>query len=169
MTVKVAHVRPSHSRMMLVRAYTDMPFGLLREIFRKLRASKAIITFAFDHLTVFVQTCAALNGAFGRIGMAALAREEYNASLTQPGGLEFLIQRRMRGALLNTATYFTPFFMTPRSDGGIGARGSNPAYWLLHLSAHPLARDVMTRLYWERHMRGRPIRERQRRQHVEHV
>ena len=131
--------------------YTDVPFGLLGQIFRDLRAPEVILTFAFEHLTAFVQDYGALNGALRRIGMADLPREEYDLALTQPGGLEFLIQRRMHRAFLNTASYFTPFFVTSRSDSGGGPRGSNLAYWLLHLSAHPLARDVMTGLHWERH------------------
>jgi three-Cys-motif partner protein len=131
--------------------YKDVPFELLSRIFRELRSPEVILTFAFDHLSAFVQDYKALNSALGRIGMAALPREEYDVALSQPGGLAFLIQRRMHGAFLSTAGFYTPFFVTSRGDGTDGSRGSNLAYWLLHLSAHPLARDVMTGLHWERH------------------
>ena len=131
--------------------YKDVPFELISQIFRQLRSPEVILTFAFAHLTAFVQDYEALNRALSRIGVTALPRDEYNVALTQPGGLEFLIQRRMHRAFLSMASFFTPFFVIFRGDGTNGSRGSNLAYWLLHLSTHPLARDVMTGLHWERH------------------
>jgi len=131
--------------------YTDVPFSLLDRIFGELRRPEVILTFAFDYLASFVRDYSSLSNALLRIGAGTLPKEEYDLALMRYGGLEFLIQRRLHSAFLRTAKYFTPFFVTSRSEGSGGVRGSNLAYWLLHLSTHPLARDVMTGLHWERH------------------
>ena len=131
--------------------YKDVPFALLDRIFRELAKPEVILTFAFDHLSAFVQDYTALNRALIRIGAGGLGREEYQAALGRIGGLELLIQRCMHKAFLRAAGYFTPFFVTSRGSAAAASGGSNLAYWLLHLSAHPRARDVMTGLHWELH------------------
>lgn len=131
--------------------YTDVPFGLLDRIFRDLDKPEVILTFAFDHLRAFVQEYKALDRALTQIGAGGLPQDEYDAAVGLPGGVEFLIQRWMHGAFLKTAGYFTPFFVTSRGDAATASSGSNLACWLLHLSAHPRARDVMTALHWELH------------------
>lgn len=131
--------------------YTDVPFSSLDLIFRSLNSPEVILTFAFHHLAAFVHDFDALNKTFARLCIGGLDRDEYNASITKRGGLEFLIQRHLHKAFLSVAKFFTPFFITSRGDESSGLRGSNLAYWLLHLSQHPLARDVMTRLHWDHH------------------
>ena len=53
-----------------------------------------------------------------------------------------LVQRVLRDRIRNEtgATYDTPFFIRPRQ--------SRRALWFLHLSRHPIARDVMIQCHW---------------------
>lgn len=123
--------------------YKQVPFGVLHNIFSTLRKPEVILTFAFDHLQGFVQQYDRLNQALEDIGAGQLNRDEYDAAIGVRGGLEFLIQRTLRCAFLQIASYHTPFFIT--------SRDSNLAFWLVHLSTHARARDVMTSLHWTLH------------------
>ena len=121
--------------------YTDVPFGLLRSIFERLSKPEIILTFAYDQLVTWVQQYDKLNKALKSLGVGAIRREEYEEAMKIGGGREFFIQRTLSKAFLSFADYFTPFF--------IMSRGSNMAYWLVHLSVHAKAKHVMQRLHWE--------------------
>jgi three-Cys-motif partner protein len=123
--------------------YKQVPFGLLDHIFKTLKKPEIILTFAYDHLQSFVQQFDRLNQALGDMGAGQLDKTEYDSAVKVRGGLEFLIQRTLRRAFLEIADYYTPFFIT--------SRDSNLAFWLVHLSTHARARDVMTGLHWSLH------------------
>lgn len=123
--------------------YKQVPFDILNSIFTSLKKPEVILTFMYDHLASFVQQFDPLNQALSDMGAGQVAREEYEAAIRQRGGLEFLIQRTLRSAFLNIADFYTPFFIT--------SRDSNLAFWLVHLSTHARARDVMTGLHWSLH------------------
>lgn len=130
--------------------YTSVPLSILARIFGDLEKPEVILTFAFDYLTSFVQDFDDLNASLVKFGLQPTPRHEYDAALAAKGGLEFLVQRRLHKAFLSVANYFTPFFITSRSDAATGKGGSNLAYWLVHLSQHPHARNVMAGLHWEK-------------------
>lgn len=130
--------------------YTGVPLSILSQIFGELEKPEVIMTFAFEYLSGFVQDFADLNASLVKFGLQPTPREEYEAALAAKGGLEFLVQRRLHGAFLSVATYFTPFFITSRDDAETGKGGSNLAYWLVHLSEHHHARNVMAGLHWEK-------------------
>jgi three-Cys-motif partner protein len=123
--------------------YKQVPFNLLSTIFTSLRKPEVILTFMYDHLASFVQQFDRLNQALADMNAGQIERGEYEAAIRQKGGLEFLIQSTLRRAFLNIADFYTPFFIT--------SRDSNLAFWLVHLSTHARARDVMTGLHWSLH------------------
>ncbi len=123
--------------------YSDVPFTLLSGIFQRLARPEVILTFAYDHLEGFVQQYDRLNRALIKLGVGPLNRSEYELAMRVSGGREFFIQRTLHKAFLAVASYFTPFFITSRQ--------SNLAFWLVHLSMHARARDVMTGLHWSLH------------------
>jgi three-Cys-motif partner protein len=120
--------------------YQQVPLRVLSGIFAHLTRPEVILTFAYEHLEGFVQQFDQLNKALNKLGVGAIDREQYEASMRVSGGREFFIQRVLHKAFLSHARYFTPFF--------IRSRESNLAFWLVHLSIHARARDVMTELHW---------------------
>lgn len=120
--------------------YTDVPFNHLSLIFHTLNKPEIILTFNYDSLATWVQQYDRVNNTLCRLGVGPINREEYELSV-RDGHREFFIQRVLHRAFLAFAGYFTPFF--------IMSRGSNMAYWLVHLSSHAWAKHVMQRLHWE--------------------
>lgn len=120
--------------------YTAVPFGLLSQIFETLNKPEVILTFNYDQLVTWVQQYDRVNLALTKLGVGAIHQDEYEASV-RAGHREFFIQRVLHKAFLKFANYFTPFFVM--------SRGSNMAYWLVHLSSHARAKHVMQRLHWE--------------------
>lgn len=125
--------------------YTDVPLSLIRQVFHHLPSAEIILTFAVDALLNFAtdkgdQT----NKALASIDMSS--DEIQNILKNGTDGEKRLI---LQASLLNqiiqksNARYFTPFFI--RGEGGHGS------FWLLHLSQHSRARDVMTGVHWNNH------------------
>ena len=123
--------------------YTQVPFALLRQIFATLSKPEVILTFAYDQLVTWVHDYDRLNRRLTELGVGSIGRDEYEAAMKQHNGREFFIQRTLHHAFLSFAKFYTPFF--------IMSRKSNMAFWLVHLSVHARARDVMTGLHWEMH------------------
>ncbi len=121
--------------------YRQVPFRLLDRIFDGLMKPEVILTFAFDQLARWMQDYDRLERQLQHLGVPGLTKEEFDAAISFQGGLEALIQRLLTSAFLVRAKYYTPFFVTSRK--------SHVAYWLVHLSMHARARDVMTALHWE--------------------
>ena len=117
-----------------------MPFEQLATIFGTLNKPEIILTFNYDQLVTWVQQYDRVNRALTKLGVGSIRREEYEQSV-KDGQREFFIQRVLHRAFLTFASYFTPFFVM--------SRGSNMAYWLVHLSSHARAKHVMQRLHWE--------------------
>jgi three-Cys-motif partner protein len=120
--------------------YTAVPFEQLALIFNRLSKPEIILTFNYDQLVTWMQQYDRVNRTLLKLGVGAIGREEYELSIVE-GHREFFIQRVLHQAFLSFASYFTPFFVM--------SRGSNMAYWLVHLSSHARAKHVMQRLHWE--------------------
>lgn len=123
--------------------WSDVPFGLLRTIFAELRKPEVILTFDYARIENFLTEYDVLRATLASLQAADLRREEFEEALKARGGRPRLIQQLLHRAFLDIANYFTPFFVTSRE--------SNLAYWLVHLSTHPRARDVMVGLHWTLH------------------
>lgn len=121
--------------------YTAVPFAMLQDIFRTLPKPEVILTFAYEQLARWVQDYDRLARRLANMGLGELSREEFDMSMKHHGGREFLIQRTLNREFLAFAKYYTPFFVVSRK--------SNTAFWLVHLSMHSRARDVMTGLHWQ--------------------
>lgn len=121
--------------------YTQVPFSLLETIFSKLTKPEVILTFAYDQLETWVRDYDRVNRRLTNLGVGAIRRDEFEAALKEHNGREFFIQRTLHKSFLSFAKYYTPFFVMSRK--------SNMAFWLVHLSVHARARDVMTALHWE--------------------
>lgn len=126
--------------------YSDVPAPLIQKIFAELPGSEVVLTFhvsAFatytndkftdqvsDKLAIDIRT--ALGGR-----TVEQIKEEDSADWRR------FIQAALYQALVRGcgAEYFTPFFIRGEGSG-------QGEYWLVHLSRHPRAQDVMKQVHW---------------------
>ncbi|WP_167668223.1 three-Cys-motif partner protein TcmP [Roseomonas gilardii] len=120
--------------------YRDVPFKAISQIFESLHKPEVILTFAFDQLARWMQDYDRLDEQLRHLGVEGLTRETFDVAAQAENGIHGLIQRLLTQSFERTAKYYTPFFITSRK--------SHTAYWLVHLSTHARARDVMTTLHW---------------------
>lgn len=122
--------------------YTDVPKGQIRELLR-FPAAEVILTFAVDALIKYASDHAKTRGTLERLGMPDVLRgrsiEDIKANERDA---RLYIQSCLYRDLVEDcgAKYFTVFFIRTEGYGD---------YWLVHLSQHPTARDVMTKVHWK--------------------
>lgn len=121
--------------------FSQVELDLVARILRELRNAEVILTFAADVLINY------LNREPERVQEVAPLRlsvpDVRNLLAYRDGvGGRALVQRTLRDHIrgVTGATYDTPFFIRPLK--------SRRALWLLHLSRHPTARDVMMQCHW---------------------
>jgi three-Cys-motif partner protein len=124
--------------------YADVPFPVLRRIFERLPQAEILLTFATDYILGYLADRNESHAALTRMsGDPAFAKRVIDLR-DEPDGrrlIQTLLHERIHRS--SGASFYTPFFITSRE--------SNRSFWLLHLSPHARARDVMTRLHWELH------------------
>lgn len=123
--------------------YKEVPAPLIRSIFQRLPTAEVLLTFNVDsfvtyandqHMDLLCQQLQIPDIFRGR------TLKDFKAN-----GRDFrlFIQSVLYQSLTQAcgAKYYTPFFIRTTGHGD---------YWLLHLSQHPRARDVMTRVHWQK-------------------
>lgn len=122
--------------------YDKVPLALLRDIFQSLRRAEVILTFNIDSLVNFLCEKNLIDferktGITGAVSAVELDKEQRGPGwrLKIQSGL---YQRLTSGS---GAGFFTPFFIRPERGHG--------DFWLLHLSQHWKARDVMANAHWQ--------------------
>lgn len=142
----IAQKSPRNGRSIFVLdqfGYKAVPTTLIRKILSALPGAEIILTFAVDSL---------LNYANDQTFINALRRLEIPTTLSGKSLREIkdskkdwrlFIQSTLYSSLVQQcgAQHFTPFFI--RNTDGHGD------YWLIHLSQHYRARDVMTEVHWK--------------------
>lgn len=121
--------------------YNQVPLTACREILRSLPRSEIILTFAIDWLVDYLSK----NASFLKgVAPIEISTDQINRCLETKGshGHRYLVQRLLIGHLQirTMAPYFTPFFIRSIDSGR--------DLWLIHLSKHPTARNVMTSSHW---------------------
>lgn len=122
--------------------YDAVPVGNLAAIFRRLKTAEILLTFGVDSLITFLdpknladfERKTGINGAVSAEDLDKTLRDATWRVRIQSG----LYRRLTTGS---GAKHFTPFFIRP-------ARGHGD-FWLLHLSQHWKARDVMAATHWQ--------------------
>lgn len=124
--------------------YNQVPLPVLNQIFSKLRQAEVVLTFNIDSLLNYLsQTNVA---RFERkMGLTNIVSATDMDKHQRGPGWRVRVQASLYQRLTqgSGATYFTPFFVRP--DKGHGD------FWLLHLSQHWKARDVMASAHWRHH------------------
>lgn len=123
--------------------YKDVPTSHIRNILEKLPNSEIILTFATDALINFISEKPESQKILTELGIPSLLDGLSLSNVKHHKQWRLFIQSRLHQELVNQcgAKFFTTFFI--RSPNGFGD------YWLVHLSQHPKARDVMTEIHWK--------------------
>ena len=121
--------------------YSQVELSLVARIFRELPTAEVILTFAADVLVNFLRARPDVVKTLSPLELSGRQIADLVGSRDGAGG-RALVQRTLRDHIRNVtgATFDTPFFIRPR--------GSRWALWLMHLSRHPTARDVMMQCHW---------------------
>jgi three-Cys-motif partner protein len=121
--------------------YKDVPLTVCRELLETLPRSEIILTFAIDWLIDYISD----NTSFLKaVAPVEISESDIKIFLKTKGirGHRYIVQRLVikRLQLGTGAPYFTPFF--------IRSAEADRDLWLIHLSKHPTARNVMTSSHW---------------------
>jgi three-Cys-motif partner protein len=123
--------------------YKDVPTDLIRKIFANLPSAEVILTFGVDSFLNFAGDAKLTQKLLDGIGLPGVLQgrtiDEIKASERD---WRLFIQSALYRSLVENcgARHYTPFFIRNRSGHG--------DYWLIHLSQHHRARDVMTEVHW---------------------
>lgn len=124
--------------------YKEVPTGLIQKIFANLPSAEVILTFGVDSFVNFASDKNLTQELLDEIGISDVWQgktiEEIKSSEKE---WRYFIQSALYRNLVARcgAEYYTPFFI--RNNQGHGD------YWLIHMSQHFRARDVMTQVHWD--------------------
>lgn len=121
--------------------YARVPVTCLRDIFAKLVHAEVILTFYIDALISYLNEAnlAGFEQATGiRGGMTAAEIDDMKKSPKWRVHLQSSLYQSLTSQC--SAKFYTPFFIRPQHGHG--------DFWLLHLSQHWKARDVMATTHW---------------------
>lgn len=123
--------------------YNAVPTSLIKKILTTLPGAEIILTFAVDSLLNYANEKVLADG-LRRIEIPDILKGKSLKEIKESQrDWRLLIQATLYSALVIQcgAKHYTPFFV--RNTNGHGD------YWLIHLSQHHRARDVMTDVHWK--------------------
>jgi len=124
--------------------YVNVPMHCLREIFAKLKHAEVVLTFYIDSLLNYLDGKNLASFELST-GINSSIRASDLDDLKQTPRWRVQLQSSLYQSLTNqcSAQFYTPFFIRPERGHG--------DFWLLHLSQHWKARDVMATTHWRHH------------------
>lgn len=124
--------------------YSQVPVSQIRQIFNTLPTAEVILTFAVDAFINFASDSHATKQILDRIDLPDVLKGRTLEEIKRvEKDFRLYIQSCFYKALVEKcgAKFFTVFFIRTTGHGD---------YWLVHLSQHPKARDVMTTVHWNK-------------------
>lgn len=122
--------------------YKEVPKPLIRSIFDELPATEIILTFNVDSFINYASDSDTTQRLLAEIGIPDVLRgRTFDDIKRSERDFRLYIQSCLYRELVEGcgAQYYTLFFIRTEGHGD---------YWLVHLSQHPRARDVMTQVHW---------------------
>ena len=121
--------------------YNKAPFALVRRILTEMPTSEVILTFGVDWLVDYMTTADPFLKAVEPIGFDRAEVERLLGYKDGAGG-RVLIQQVLARMVQEKigAPFTTPFF--------VHGAAAHRSLWIVHLSTHPKARDVMLEQHW---------------------
>lgn len=124
--------------------YKEVPASLINSIFCEMPAAEVILTFNVDAFINFASDSKVTDEALRRMGTPnALRGRSIDEIKKSEKDFRLYIQACLYQDLVDAcgARFYTVFFIRTQGHGD---------YWLVHLSQHPRARDVMTQVHWSK-------------------
>lgn len=143
----VKHKSPRNGRSIFALdqyGYREVPKQLIRKIFSNLPRAEVILTFGVDSFLNYASDRALTKELLKEVGVHDFLGGRSIAEIkSSERNWRLLIQSGLYRSLVDQcgAKYFTPFFIRNKKGHG--------DYWLIHLSQHHKARDVMTEVHWD--------------------
>lgn len=124
--------------------YSAVPMACLHDIFAKLKHAEVILTFYIDSLISYLNEKNLADFEL-TTGIRSAVRAADLDETKQSPRWRVKLQSSLYQSLTNqcSAQFYTPFFIRPERGHG--------DFWLLHLSQHWKARDVMATTHWKHH------------------
>lgn len=124
--------------------YSAVPMICLRDIFAKLKHAEVILTFYIDSLISYLNEKNLADFELST-GLSSSIRASDLDEIKQTPNWRVQLQSSLYQSLTTqcSAQFYTPFFIRPERGHG--------DFWLLHLSQHWKARDVMATTHWKHH------------------
>ncbi|MCU7858513.1 MAG: three-Cys-motif partner protein TcmP [Candidatus Thiodiazotropha sp. (ex Lucinoma kastoroae)] len=122
--------------------YTDVPTDVVRRILGSFPTAEIILTFNVDSFINFASDSSTTNNILRNTGIPdALRGRSIEDIKNSERDFRLYIQSCLYQELVTKcgARFFTSFFIRTEGHGD---------YWLVHLSQHHRARDVMTKIHW---------------------
>lgn len=124
--------------------WSEVPFPDIKTIFTLLPRAEVILTMATDWLIDYMSKDDRYTKPFRKTGLDKVLNIDdlLQHKVDTPQWRQF-VQYQLHQAIveLSGASHYTPFFIVSKE--------ANKSFWLIHLSNHPRARDVMTQLHWQ--------------------
>ena len=124
--------------------YSQVPVSRIRSIFQRLETAEVILTFAVDAFINFASDSSNTRRLLQKIDLPDVLRgRSFESIKREEKDFRLYIQSAFYKELVEQcgAKFFTVFFIRTTGHGD---------YWLVHLSQHPRARDVMTTVHWNK-------------------
>lgn len=120
--------------------YSDVPLPTIRSILSSLKNAEVLLTFATDFLIDYLSTNEQSQKILENVGISLPSREIATAKESRDWRriIQFALHREIPER--TGAKFYTPFF--------IRSADAHRDFWLIHLSGHFRARDVMVGLHW---------------------
>jgi three-Cys-motif partner protein len=121
--------------------YSDVPLATLRQILAELENAEIILTFATDSLIDYLSVDEQTQRILEKVGITLPPKsiESAKSNSDWRRTIQFALHEEIPKR--TEARFYTPFF--------IQSPDAHRDYWLIHLSGHHRARDVMVGLHWE--------------------
>ena len=121
--------------------YSDVPFDVIRTILSELENAEVILTFATDFLITYLNGDEKSQQILEKVGLVLPAKDIVTTKSEREWRriIQYSLHRQIPER--TGARHYTPFF--------IRSEDSNRDFWLIHLSGHWKARDVMVGLHWQ--------------------
>lgn len=127
-------------------SYKDIPLPEIASILSNLKGAEVVMTFNVDNLITYLSDRSANRKSVENIGLDKYVPWEQIKSLkaTQKQAWRQTLQRHLAHGIKceSGAKFMTLFFVKPHGTNSWG-------YWLIHLSNHYRAHEVMKSLHWE--------------------
>ena len=123
--------------------YSDVPLPEIKQILASLPNAEIILTFAVDSLIDYLSTNQLTQDLLAKVGVSIPSIDIENAKTSRNWKRAIQLALHKEIPLKTGAKYYTPFF--------IRSNDAHRDFWLIHLSGHHRARDVMVGLHWDEH------------------